>query len=72
PRKSISLQSTSCKLDLACNSAVDDMEHRFHLFEPLSKSDNSFSTLEVHGLTFEEVTIGTLTSNRHLPSSVTP
>ncbi|GJS31400.1 hypothetical protein Tco_0492020 [Tanacetum coccineum] len=46
PRQGISLQSTSCKLDLTCDCAVADMENIFHLFEPLSKT-NSFSTLEV-------------------------
>nr|GEV10599.1 hypothetical protein [Tanacetum cinerariifolium] len=58
PRQVNSLQSTSCKLDLTCDYVVANMEYRFNLFKPLSKTNNSFSTLEVQGLAFKEVTIG--------------
>ncbi|GKF34284.1 hypothetical protein Tco_0107484, partial [Tanacetum coccineum] len=72
PRQGISLKSTSSKLDLTCDCAFTYMENRFNLFEPLSKTNNSFSALEIQGLTFEEISVGALTSNRHSPSSVTP
>nr|GEU81758.1 hypothetical protein [Tanacetum cinerariifolium] len=69
PRQGISLKSTSCKLNLTCDCAVASMENRFNLFEQLSKTNNSFSTLEIQGLTFEEVSVGALMNSRHLSSS---
>nr|GEZ80917.1 hypothetical protein [Tanacetum cinerariifolium] len=60
PRQGIYLKSTSCKLILTCNSVVAYMENRFYLFEPLSKTNNSFSTLKIYGLTFEEAPVTTL------------
>ncbi|GKG17046.1 hypothetical protein Tco_0362003, partial [Tanacetum coccineum] len=52
PCKSISLQGTCSKLDLACYYAVAYAVNRIYLFEPLSESDNSLSALEVQGLAF--------------------
>ncbi|GKC47697.1 hypothetical protein Tco_1065419 [Tanacetum coccineum] len=52
PCKSISLQGTRSKFDLACYCTVAYAVNRFHLFEPLSESDNSLSALEVQGLAF--------------------
>ncbi|GKB62069.1 hypothetical protein Tco_0918255, partial [Tanacetum coccineum] len=53
---------------IRAKSAVADMEHIFHLFEPLSKPDNSLSTHEVQGLTFEEITVVSRAAN----ASATP
>ncbi|GJV79514.1 hypothetical protein Tco_1515384 [Tanacetum coccineum] len=44
-------------------SLLTDMIDRFHLFKPLSKTHNSFSTLKVQGLAFEEVTVVELMSS---------
>ncbi|GJY95405.1 hypothetical protein Tco_0511766 [Tanacetum coccineum] len=51
------------ELDLTCDCAVTDMKERFHLFKPLSKTHNSFHTLEVQLLTFKEVTVVALMSS---------
>ncbi|GJX79309.1 hypothetical protein Tco_0327458 [Tanacetum coccineum] len=50
PCKSISLQGTRSKFDLACYCTVAYAVNRHHLFKPLSESNNSFSALEVQGL----------------------
>ncbi|GKF82914.1 hypothetical protein Tco_0244570 [Tanacetum coccineum] len=52
PCKSISLQGTCSKFDLACYCTVAYAVNRLLLFEPLSESDNSLSALEVQGLEF--------------------
>ncbi|GJW84525.1 hypothetical protein Tco_0157670 [Tanacetum coccineum] len=52
PCKSISLQGTRSKFDLACYCTVAYAVNRLHLLKPLSKSDNSLSALEVQGAAF--------------------
>ncbi|GKA93790.1 hypothetical protein Tco_0815776 [Tanacetum coccineum] len=47
PCKSISLQGTPSKFDLACYCTVAYVVNRLHLFNPLSESDNSLSALKV-------------------------
>nr|GEZ92276.1 hypothetical protein [Tanacetum cinerariifolium] len=47
PCKSIFLQSTRSKFNLACYCTVAYAENRLHLFEPLTESNNSLGAFEV-------------------------
>nr|GEV88550.1 hypothetical protein [Tanacetum cinerariifolium] len=69
PRQSISKWSTCSKLDLACDGEVAYVEYKFHFLKPLSQTNDSFSTLKIKGLAFQEVTIGALTSSALCPSA---
>ncbi|GKE33667.1 hypothetical protein Tco_1452989 [Tanacetum coccineum] len=69
PRQSTAKQSATSKLNLAHSGAVAYVEYKFYFLEPLSQIDDSFSTLEVKGLAFQEVTIRALTSSTLCPSA---
>nr|GEX39026.1 hypothetical protein [Tanacetum cinerariifolium] len=50
PRQSSAKKSTRSKVNLARNGAIANVEYIFHLLEPPSQTNDSFSTLEIKGL----------------------
>ncbi|GJS00021.1 hypothetical protein Tco_0316529 [Tanacetum coccineum] len=72
PRQCTAQQSASGKFDLAHNGAIAYVEYIFHLLKPLSQAYDSFSTLKVKGLAFQEVSICALLSRVLCPSPIIP
>nr|GFC01809.1 hypothetical protein [Tanacetum cinerariifolium] len=57
------IEGASSKLNLVLDCTITDIEDSFGSFKPLSYTNNSFSTLEVHGLTFEKVSVTSRAAN---------